>query len=56
MSQPNAFGVFLTIFLCSRQVDNLNRFSISSADLIEPPASHVSVRPYQTRRKQNQLI
>ena len=24
MSQPNAFGVFLTIFLCSRQVDNLS--------------------------------
>ena len=34
MSQPNAFGVFLTIFLCSRQVANLNRFSTSSADLI----------------------
>ena len=56
MSQPNAFGVFLTIFLCSRQVDNLNRFSTSSADLIDLPASHVSARPYQTSRIQNQLI
>ena len=34
MTQPDDFEVFLTIFLCSRQVDNLNRFSTSSADLI----------------------